>query len=187
MEPATVTVQLTLEDLSRFRRFAGKEPKFNRKGLVFFVLIVIIMTASFLMAPDIPATRPAKRDAIWGDAIPVVVFVGLCFYFFRRHLTGRKNDPNAFLYRPHTFAVREKGLYCETERGEMLHYWNAVVRFAENEQDFFIMISRDSGHILPKRCFPSLEDAAVFANQLRLRLEDYTPLRFASHVSAAHP
>lgn len=52
-----------------------------------------------------------------------------------------------------------------------------MARFAETGQDFYVMLAERTGHVLPKRFFPTLEAAAIFGNQLRAHLEREAPRR----------
>ena len=58
---------------------------------------------------------------------------------------------------------------------ETLNYWPVIVRLAETNEDFFVMLAARNGHVLPKRCFPTLEEMAIFRNQMHLHLEKHAP------------
>lgn len=72
------------------------------------------------------------------------------------------------------------GFLCRSERGETINFWNVITRFAETEQDFHVMLAARIGHVLPKRCFPTLEAAAIFTNQIRVHLEKHAPAALAA-------
>jgi hypothetical protein len=125
---------------------------------------------------DSDTVKTGLYHHIWPILVPVAIFIGLVVYFYRRALRPeniQKSSPGIFL--PKTFTVLEDGLLCRSEGGESMQYWKSVRRLVETEEDYFLMFAERNGHPFPKRSFPTVEMAALFANQVRLHLEKYAP------------
>lgn len=180
MDPATVTVQLTPLDIKAFSKFT--QGRYSWRGTALILLAGVLFSFSFELRGDHDRSGEPSAggsgflDAMLPAAVPILIFVGVLVFLLwksRQPSNYRKYAPGIFL--PNTYTVHEEGLFCQNERGETLNYWKVVLRFVETPNHFFIMLAERNGHILPKRCFPSLEAAALFANQVRLYLEKHAP------------
>jgi hypothetical protein len=185
MEPATVTVTLTPADYRRFSEFAIRPLKRMRRGLIMASIALALPTAVWMYTlyrhfhPSryFPA-HPFQPGQIIASVVLLLIWLLIFFSFWVRSHAFRpkniaKSSPGALL--PNTFTVLDKGLFCQGDRGETLSHWTSVARFTETQEDFFVILAERNGYVFPKRCFPSLEAAAVFANQVRLHLEKHTP------------
>ena len=72
-----------------------------------------------------------------------------------------------------TLTVVDEGLSTRSERGEGVQYWKGIQRLIETSDYFFLMLGQYKGYVVPKRCFSTLEAAAIFGNQVRLQLEKH--------------
>lgn len=185
MDPASVTVQLTPADIKAFSKTA--QGRYRWKNTLLFLLAGALFSISFVLQGDHDRSgEPAARvsgflEVMLPAVVPILIFVGVLVFVLwksRQPSNYQKYAPGIFL--PNTYTVHEEGLFCQNERGETLNYWKIVFRFVETPDHFFIMLAERNGHILPKRCFPSLEAVALFANQVRLNLEKYAPAALAA-------
>jgi hypothetical protein len=185
MDPATVTVQLTLPDIKAFSKFSRGRHSWRSTALI--LLAGVLLSFSFVLKNDHgrsdapPADVGEFLDDMLPALVPILIFVGVLVFLLwkaKQPSNYQKYAPSIFL--PNTYTVHEEGLFCQNERGETLNYWKVVFRFVETPDHFFIMLAERNGHILPKRCFPTSEAAALFANQVRLNLEKYAPAALAA-------
>ena len=184
MDAATVTVQLDSADLHRFKRYLGNPTGISRRSAFLCLVAVLMFGVAFVKnqldpgAPHRPGYPHHNTVDSLSEAAPVVLGLGVFVYYLwrgKRPVDYRKIAPHLFL--PHTYSVHDEGLCWVNARGEGLNYWSAVTRFVETDQDFFVLLTEKTGHVLPKHCFPNLEAAAIFANQVRLHLEDRFEVR----------
>jgi len=179
LEPAAVTVQLEPEDLRRFNRFL---PGAWWRRLTFWAFIAIFVAGMFFVPSQIPSDRlisapGAAPDPVfvffihYGVPLMVLIFFGFSFWRASRPSHYRKQFPNLFV--PMTYTVSDEGLLGKSENGEFVTDWRAVFQFAETDGYFYVLLAKRRGMVLPKRCFPSKEAAAIFANQVRLHLEKH--------------
>jgi hypothetical protein len=191
VDTASVTVQLEPEDLKRFNRFAGSGD-YNWRGLAVFIVAVLLIGGAYFAKGDQPP-GPVEVDPVpqgslffhalrhnWPSFVPIVV-VGVIFLYLRRK-GGQKAAYEAYapgIFEPTTYEVLERGLLCRSDRGETVNSWHVIVRFAETEKDIYVMLAARNGHILPKRCFPTLEAMAIFRNQMQMHLEKHAPAALA--------
>ena len=190
MDPATVTIQLEPGDMQNFSQFVAARTK-RRILAIFVVAVVIFIVFNVVRSTFVPPPRPAVVPTHQGPPapptfgwVPIVLGLGgiVAGKIWIRWLTGRqslykKTTPAAF--DPRTYTVLDKGLRCQYELGESMEHWPAIVRFTETPDYFFIMVAERRGHILPKRCFATSEDAAIFANQVRQHLAMQAPKALA--------
>jgi hypothetical protein len=190
MDIASVTVQLVPKDLERFSRQVARQSDAGWRGwvmLVAVVFLVLVQTCVVHFREDRVKRRggvleesPAsgKESKLLG-AVPyafVGVFVVALLYFQRQ---ARK--PAAYerytpgIFARNTYEVLERGLLCRSDRGETLNCWPVITRLIETEEDIYVMLAANYGHVLPKRCFPTLEAMAIFRNQLQLHLDKHAP------------
>ena len=188
MDPASVTVQLNPLDLKRFSRFAANNAGtwLSLRTMVVLALVAfgVGFSRSFRVHPQesVPHEHVASAGTSvpWGVA-PIALFL-VIFWF----LLWRAKRPSAYearspgVFKLTTYEVTEHGFVSRNERGESVHYWHAILRFAETNEDFYVMLAKQNGHILPKRCFPTLEAMAIFKNQMHLYLEKHAPAALAA-------
>ena len=190
MDTASVTVQLEPEDLKRFERFVGSEAYNWRSVVLFVIALVLIGTAFFLKdqkqpsSVEIDPAPPVPQGSLFYHAVrynwpAFVPFVGIvAFYLYFRRKNAQKSAYEAHspgIFGANTYEVLEKGLLCRSERGETLNAWHVIKRFAETADDIYVMLAARNGHMMPKRCFPTLEAMAIFRNQMQLHLEKHAP------------
>jgi len=188
METARVTIQLTPADIQRYEKFCcGGTAKRRFQWVLVVIAFVLIAASFFLSSGNSEPARLSKnpphrlaRSEMWKTAVLPVLFLGFYIYFHRQ--AKRAKDKNAIpsLFLPHTYSVTEEGLHCNHDHSEILNRWPAVKRFVEAEEDFYIMLGQSYGHPLPRRCFSTQEEAAIFANQVRLHLEKHAPAALAA-------
>jgi hypothetical protein len=193
METASVVIQLQPADLKRFERFVGMGLQVNWRVLILFAVAILLIGGGFLLRDGLHESRAASeqfeynapRSARPADIIvsglPIVLFLGIFAFFYRQARSAsayEKVAPGIFL--PTTYEVRESGLFCGSERAETVAFWHSVARFSETDEDFYVMLGAKNGHVLPKRCFPTSEAAAIFANQIRVHLEKHARAALAS-------
>jgi hypothetical protein len=190
MDPATVTIQLKPDDMQNFFQFVADRTK--KRNWVLFVVVVVVFVAIYAVKGAVthplpasavpvhhgPLLSPAHSLMVLGFGLGMIIVLRL----LRRWLVGnprlvKKTSPDAF--DPRTYTVLDTGLRCQQKLGESMNHWPAIVRFAETPDYFFIMIAERRGHVLPKRCFATSEDAAIFANQVRQHLTMQAPKALA--------
>jgi hypothetical protein len=112
-------------------------------------------------------------------AVLPLVFFGILVFFYWRASKNKKRytDASPGIFDDWHYEVREDGLHGRSLRCALVNYWPAVQRLVDHKDYYFVMLSKCNGHIIPKRCFPNLEAAALFVNQVNLYLE--------GHLSAA--
>jgi hypothetical protein len=182
MDPATVTIQLQPADIRRFTNFAAGG--LYRRLILFFALLffginLLISLSEKTSHGPLLQDREFTAKVIGSLAFFLIytvfflVVVRVVLWWASSRSVYRNTWPAAFL--PNTYSVLNEGLFCENELGETLNYWKFIKRFVEQKDHFYIMLSKRRGHVIPKRCFPTLEAGAVFANQVRLQLEKHAP------------
>ena len=97
-----------------------------------------------------------------------LVLIGWNRWRVRRRSFWQQYAPGAM--EPNLYQVLDEGFYCENTRGQSLNRWTAVERLLETKDYLYVMTALRNGHVLPKRCFTSPEDATAFAGQIRQRL-----------------
>ena len=183
MESASVTIQLVPADVRRFSKFVFTWRK-RWKTRILAILAGILVPVSIAVILHTPADQRRNADdsepsrfseslRIWTPFLLFAALYGYMRWRASRPSTYQGSSPGLFL--PNTCTVFDEGLFCQNERGETLNYWKVVVRFAETDDYFFVLLAERNGHILPKRCFPTLEAMAIFANQVRQQLEKHAP------------
>jgi hypothetical protein len=177
MDPATVTVQLEPADIRKFSKIANRKTGSRWKTPLLFIAAGVLFTFSYLADPSRQSFWSSAWPVLSGVLIMVVSIVILYWLRMRRRTTFENYSPGIFS--PNTYTALDEGLYCQNDRGETLHYWKIVLRLIETEEYILIMIARRNGHVLPKRCFPTREAAAVFLNQVRMQLEKHAPTALA--------
>jgi hypothetical protein len=111
--------------------------------------------------PDFIATvRPLF---IYGVAALFVIFAlpGLA-------VARRLRDPRA--KNGFTYIVSNEGVRVEGSAGRAENNWTAFLRAREAHRVFSLFVTRDSFHVLPKRCFASPEDMDLFRAIVRANL-----------------
>ena len=71
-----------------------------------------------------------------------------------------------------------------TDVNENRHSWKGVDRIEENQDYIFIFTSPSNAHIIPKRFFNSLKNAANFTDEAK-RLQESAKLNFSPSYLAA--
>ena len=182
-------MQLNQGDLKRFFKFVRKNSKHKWLTLLPFVVAVVFFAAANHFSDQKPPSKKHKSELSQGEsepgrvsirallaAAPVIVFLailGLYVWWSKRPSAYEAYAPGIF--QPRTFELTEQGFLARAERGETLTYWKFIIRFAETNDDFYVMLAARNGHLLPKRCFPTLESMAIFRNQMQLHLEQHAP------------
>jgi hypothetical protein len=188
MDPATVTVQLNPEDMRNFTQFATARVRKLGRTVGLIVVAAVIFTGVYVQKsisppapqPTVAPTRPGPPSLSpihWiAVAFGLSVFVGGRF-FLKWATTNpglyKKSSPGVF--DPKTYTVLDEGLLCQYPLGESRDRWPGIVRFVETKDYFFLLVAERRGHVLPKRCFSTSEDTAIFANQIRQHLEKHSP------------
>lgn len=177
MEPARVTVLLVPGDLQRFVRFVAGYRRTMKQRLVLFAISSLTVAAYVFLMPGGGESRREPNTLYRFYPVGLIVLGGGVYAWahlrLRRRSFWERHTPGALV--ANTYEVREAGLHCESERGEVLNRWMAVERLVETDEYLYVMLAERQGHVLPKRCFPSLEAAASFASQVRLHLEKQAP------------
>lgn len=186
LDPATVNVHLEPKDIGRFINFlpVGKWRKF-----AIWVYIVAVSGVLLAAISEIGRIADGRSNPVHGNPllwtlfsyIPPLIFLailGASFWWGNRPSRYRKRMPDLFV--PRRYTVSDEGLFCKGETAESITDWRAVLRFVETDRDFYLMVSKRNGIVLPKRCFSTREAAAIFANQVRLHLEKHAPAAVAA-------
>jgi len=178
MEYASVTVQLTIEDIVAFSSFNAKERKGKWRPFVLVGLAAMAFSGSYILSARRGPGTLAERGFHWGFlsvALAGLFLVTLSRFWARRKFRSesywRKTNPA--LFAPNLYQVLDEGLYLENDRGQFLTRWAAITRIVESAKHFYVMETRAVGHSFPKRCFSTPEAAANFADQVRFQIEKH--------------
>lgn len=66
-----------------------------------------------------------------------------------------------------TYSVSNEGIRVEGSAGRLEYDWTAFVKATEAPSAFSLFMTRDSFHLLPKRCFGSPGDVELFRTIVR--------------------
>jgi hypothetical protein len=184
MEHASVTVQLSVEDINALTRHFEKEnsrliSKFlpaawwmfslkRRLALSFFLVLLFGFEVFFDSSPHpLFPWLPTFRAFVFGF-MPMGFMFELAKLRARSEAHLRKTRPSLFL--PNAYRVLDEGFSLENDRETILTRWSALEGVLESKTHFWVMLNKVHGYVFPKRCFSFPEAAAHFAEQVGLQI-----------------
>ena len=102
---------------------------------------------------------------------PLLIVVAICVTLIRRlrWATGRTCYGEE-MFIPRTIRLEQEGLVDESAQYSGTFRWDAFLDLMETSKYVFLRLGIGRGHVIPKRCFRSREEMAIFINQFRNRL-----------------
>ncbi len=165
-EEPTVQVTFALEprDLEAFQNYALKR---QGRKLWWALPIVVVLAVAVNAVSQFnrhPVVRPAPRFDITGAVLayglPVVLIVLFYFFFLKQQNSRRKSDQTG-TYDPRTVGLSQTYLHSIDKQGEGRMRWNAVNTVDRGKQHLFVLLTNNTGYVIPDRAFA--DDAAALA------------------------
>lgn len=154
MEYASVTVQVSKEDLFAFFRLLEKGRRQEWLVALPLGLAFGAFAVSFFLEPQGAPSNPSSSLLQLSLIFFGVTFIFLLISFFvqrwvRSERFLKKNNPSAFHLS--LYQVLDEGLYLENDRGQGLTRWTAIGRVVESGKHFYIIDKRFRRLFFPKR------------------------------------
>jgi len=143
----------------------------SRSRLVLIPLAVAVCAvgAVLLLGAITHAHITERRPEFIANVRPLLIYgaVALVGAFVLPGLATAKTlrDPrrkNGF-----TYYVSKEGIRVEGSAGRVEYNWTAFVKATEAHNAFSLFMTRNSFHLLPKRCFGSFGDVELFRTVIR--------------------
>jgi hypothetical protein len=111
----------------------------------------------------------------FGIAATAASIAGLFFFLIFLNLFGRRRVPlkaaPASPFPKHfTLTASPDGLHINSGNFHAHYKWPGILRLNDSENDFFLYTENAQEIVVPKRCFPSREEASRFAIIVRSNL-----------------
>jgi len=193
-----IDYSLTVDEVHEFQRAFPKIvkalPRVNKVRISgsmwgwIIILAAAIMMSMLLENVREPAPVPAApvsdhplRNMIW-DILPyALVFVVIWVYFLRTQYSKAaakktiENDPMLAERQHITFA--DEGLNMQGPTTSTFSVWTHYIHFAETENLFVLLITRQTAQIFPKRAFASQAEQDEFRGFAQAHVGN-TPIGF---------
>jgi hypothetical protein len=169
MSQTQITYEIEIEDLVKYNLYTLRSNRHTRRNLLIVRITValVLMMLSFLSI--------SVRGITWLDII-IWVFVLVYFLYapiFHRGFIARAvrkahppEESRGTLGR-HTITLTTNGLREESETGESSTLWRGISKISSNDQYIFFYLNPNLAHVVPRRAFPSDEDAERFLETAR--------------------
>lgn len=179
MEPITLSIQLTTDDLREFNRYVLSNTfRFPGRLVIFVIACVVLGSGMYFKSsqPSIHATPSAAESSsieeVLPTLVPILIFGGLLYFFVRKglmNMTYKKHFSDALL--PTTLRVTDEGISSENVNANSLNKWAGVRSLAEVKAYYFIMVAPNRGFVVPKRSFATPDAEKAFGSTVRAFLE----------------
>jgi hypothetical protein len=158
----TLDVQLKIGDLYWIYVMRAVTTGWFVRGYLALALIFLLALAPEHLAYLVPFILPPM----------LLLILGLIFYFLlvRPYLSARTfvqhtADGGSVYYTFSQAGIDVRGAHSETN-----YQWPAVGRAKQTAHLFILYLSKSSAIVLPKRCFTSVEEIAIFQNLVKSKV-----------------
>ena len=151
-------IQLTPEDYVN-ANFVHMRPRPLIKWAGYFMLLLVVI----VLPISIFDTGADQKDGF----IPVIIVAGLAYLVFLFGFMHPRRLKKIFsqqkmLHAPHSLNITDEAISTKSEVGEAKLTWNYFPKWKEGKNIFLLYQSDVMFHLVPKRCFASLEEMAQF-------------------------
>ncbi|HVR40980.1 MAG TPA: YcxB family protein [Thermoanaerobaculia bacterium] len=148
----------TLGDLVRFNFY-----HVLRTGVVQALLVALLVVHVWTFGRDIAMLDQPLEARILAFIVSLLILLALLviLQLLLAYLSYRPSKNKALLT-DHVLRFSDDGLVEETRFGSSRIAWSGIPKVAQNGRYIFIYIQQNAAHVVPKRVFPSADDAAAF-------------------------
>jgi hypothetical protein len=163
--PTEVRYTITKSDYGAMARHYSLD---NPRWRIFAISLVLGLSLGCIgwLASATPGSLAAPLSLIGAFLLAVIAWA-CCVYLFLvcKISAGYRRLPS---YRK-TICLKLTGggMDFEHEIGSSHVNWSSIVEIEENEKLLYLFVNRKLAFLVPKRAFPSADEAAAFVNQAR--------------------
>lgn len=154
----TVIVNLTRADLLRLSRHAMPRSRPNRFdfGLLAITIVGIMIAQHGLPRSTVEFFAMLLTTILFllGAAILIFVLAQLCVFIYSRRSNGVLGE--------HVYTLRDDGLFESTKANETLTKWGGATALFNTGVCLYVQVSPGLFHVIPRRCFDSVEKYQTF-------------------------
>jgi hypothetical protein len=175
-----ITFQGTPEDIVSFQKFYARHS--NRWPVIIGLLLGVVLSLApalldrrlwlriRLFGPEIVFQQTMRKmlqpAALLATLVPIIFFLVLWFVLIPLSRKAQvKNSP--FCRFPQTVRLLEDGVFQSLETGDTLYRWAHVFDVTQTESHLFILVTKETAVIIPKRAFADALAAQRFFEAAR--------------------
>ena len=170
-----ITYELEKEDFRKFRWYfliVNPPKSFRNQSRFLLGFVIAIGIHRFLLSGQ----QYPLVNRIWGLIIWVVLY-SLGFYIIRRLASLyiiRQDLPKSGVICQHTITLTETELIEKTDVNEEHCIWESLEGIEEINDYFFIFISPERFHVIPKRAFETTSEYDAFSEFVKNKISQTT-------------
>lgn len=156
-----ITFDFNKEDIWNYgKHITFNIPKFKRRMIInIFMVPILVIVVGYIRKISIPE---------------YIFYVGgfslLYVYVLNSVLKSKMIKINSDKGGPlgeHTIELSNDAIIEKLPERESIHNWNEIIKIDEDKKYYYIQWNETSAHVIPKRVFPNLEEAAAFYNVVK--------------------
>ena len=156
-----ITYQIEAADLKAVSRYVSRNSPQMKRLIVFGALLFAGLSLNFaLREKGGIGLKALFFTVMFGVHVLVASVIGLIFYFLVHFRTDRGRQPG--LLGRHTITLTPDGLREQTDVNDQRALWQGIQRIEANGDYIFIYMQPNAAHVIPRRAFPSPEEAEQF-------------------------
>ncbi len=161
-----VKYSLTRPDILRWHFYVLTH---NRVLIAFGLILSLGFVWHDLSTPDLAASSIVFKVfyAVVFTAIMLSIMASLtmlmmaCMVMFKKY-RGFLGDQE--------LEIREDGLVERTDVNESVHRWAGFHKFVSTRRYFYVYVTDNSAHVVPRRCFASEQEQNAFRDEIKKRI-----------------
>jgi hypothetical protein len=163
-----IEIDITLDDLIAFNRFAAKQSPRVKQGyrLAFIAVPVALIIVALILFKSLPTIVPVAIVFILAWIFAYPRFYWQLFDNNVKYLISQ--GKNKGIVGKHMIEISEKGLCETTEVNQSIVVWSGLERIEQNEQYVFAFVNPMMAHIIPIRAFADAKQAIEFFSTMKV-------------------
>ncbi|MFA6175155.1 MAG: YcxB family protein [Phycisphaerae bacterium] len=162
-----IEVDITRKDFVKFNQYVLKHKRVLKYKLIFPLALVFLVVLSNI-----------KKNSDVFYIVTQIFLILIIYYvvvFLSKPLVALSikylpSEKGGVLGK-HKFKISDEGLQESTEHNESLVRWDGIQTIETTKDYFFVFVDTHMAHLIPIRCFNSVEESKTFLDALKSRVD----------------